>query len=76
MMKLFRELADGGVTTVCITHYADSLEMCDMVAYFMKGRLAYYGPPDTLKNYFGISAIREVYLKEAEKTADEWETAF
>ena len=42
----------------------------------MKGRLAYYGPPNALKSYFGISAIREVYLKEAEKTADEWETAF
>lgn len=76
MMKLFRELADGGVTTVCISHYVDSLDMCDMVAYLVKGRLAYYGPPAELKSYFGISAIREVYLKEAEKTADDWEAAF
>jgi ABC-type multidrug transport system ATPase subunit len=76
MMKLFRELADGGVTTVCITHYVDSLEMCDIVAYFIKGRLAYYGPPAGLKSYFGISTIREVYLKETEKTPQEWEATF
>lgn len=76
MMKLFREFADSGVTTVCITHYVDSLEMCDLVAYFITGRLAYYGPPTELKSYFGISAIREVYLKEAERTAEEWEAAF
>lgn len=76
MMKLFRGLADGGVTTICITHYVDSLELCDMVAYFVKGRLAYYGPPAELKSYFGINVIREVYLKETKKTAEEWETAF
>jgi ABC-type multidrug transport system ATPase subunit/pSer/pThr/pTyr-binding forkhead associated (FHA) protein len=76
MMKLFRELADSGVTTLCITHYVDSLEMCDMVAYFVRGRLVYYGPPAELKSYFGISAIREVYLKETERTVDEWEATF
>jgi ABC-type multidrug transport system ATPase subunit/pSer/pThr/pTyr-binding forkhead associated (FHA) protein/ABC-type multidrug transport system permease subunit len=76
MMNLFRSLADGGVTTMCVTHYVDSLEMCDMVAYFVKGRLAYYGPPTEMKAYFGINAMREVYLKEAEKTAEEWEATF
>ncbi len=76
MMRLFRELADGGVTTVCITHYVDSLDICDMVAYFVRGQLAYYGPPAELKGYFGISAIREVYLKEAGRTAEEWEATF
>lgn len=76
MMKLFRKLADDGVTTICITHYVDSLELCDMAAYFVKGRLAYYGPPAELKSYFGINAIREVYLEEAKKTAEKWEAAF
>ena len=76
MMRLFRELADGGVTTLCITHYVDSLEMCDMVAYFVKGRLAFYGPPQELKAHFGVNAIREVYLREAEKTPQEWEEEY
>ncbi len=76
MMKLFRDLADGGVTTLCITHYVDSLEMCDVVAYFVKGRLVFYGPPAELKKHFGVAAIREVYVKETEKTAEEWEALF
>ena len=76
MMRLFRELADGGVTTLCITHYVDSLEMCDLVAYFVKGRLAFYGPPKELKTYFGVGAIREVYVKETEKSAEQWEAEF
>jgi len=76
MMRLFRELADGGVTTLCITHYVDSLDACDMVAYFVKGRLAFFGPPKELKSWFGVAAIREVYLKEADKTPEQWEAAF
>jgi hypothetical protein len=76
MMKLFRDLADGGVTTMCITHYVDSLEQCDMVAYFVKGRLAYFGPPSELKAYFGVNAIRDLYVKETERTPEEWEAAF
>ena len=76
MMRLFRDLADGGVTTLCITHYVDSLDACDMVAYFVKGRLAFFGPPKELKAWFGVSAIREVYLKETEKTPEQWEAAF
>jgi len=76
MMHLFRDLADGGVTTLCITHYVDSLEMCDVVAYFVKGRLAFYGPPAELKKHFGVSAIREVYVKELEKKPEEWEALF
>ena len=76
MMKLFRDLADGGVTTLCITHYVDSLEMCDVVAYFIRGRLAFFGPPAELKRHFGVAAIREVYVKEAEKTPEAWEALF
>ena len=76
MMRLFRELADGGVTTMCITHYIESLEMCDVLAYFMRGRLIYYGPPTELKAYFGVDAMRDVYIKETEKTPEVWEKEF
>ena len=76
MMKLFRELAEGGATTLCITHYVDSLDACDMVACLIGGRLAFYGPPDELKTYFGVKAIRDVYLLENERTPEEWETRY
>ena len=76
MMQLFRSLADSGVTTLCITHFVDSLEVCDLVAYFVKGRLVYYGPPADLKDHFGVAHLRDVYLEEESKSPERWEAAF
>lgn len=76
MMELFRSLADDGMTLVCITHFVDSLEVCDAVAYLVKGRLAYYGPPDKMRKYLGIEAIRFIYGKEDERKPAEWQKAF
>ena len=85
MMRLFRRLADSGVTTLCITHYVDSLDMCDMVVFLVRGRLAFYGPPDELKRYLGVNSMREAMLmaeppsakpKSKGRTAEAWEAAF
>lgn len=63
MMQLFRSLADGGVTTVCVSHYADSLELCDKIVYLVDGHLAFYGHPEALKRYFDVGSIREAVLR-------------
>jgi ABC-type multidrug transport system ATPase subunit len=76
MMQIFRSLADGGVTTVCITHYAHSLPLCDLVVYLMGGRLVYVGPPDELLRHFGVDDVRDVYLKERSQSAESWEEYF
>ncbi len=76
MMELFRKLADDGMTLVCITHYVDSLEMCDAVAYLVKGHMGFYGPPEQFRSHMGIDAIRHVYAKEAERTPTEWHDLF
>jgi hypothetical protein len=76
MMELFRNLADDGHTIVCITHHIDSLEMCDVVAHFMKGRLTFCGPPDAIKAHFGVEELREIYSAESASTPAEWQARF
>ena len=76
MMRLFRELAHRGVTTLCITHYADSLEQCDKLVYLIGGRLAFFGSPAELKDHFRVRNIREVYWQETRRTPDEWAKRF
>lgn len=76
MMALFRELADGGTTVVCITHYVESLDRCDRVAWFVRGRLAFLGTPAALCAHVGVPTLREVYVKEAESTPEAWVERF
>ncbi len=76
MMRIFRDVAASGVTTLCITHYADSLEACDKVIYLIQGRLAFYGTPAELKQHFGVDNIREVFWREPRHTAEEWAQRF
>jgi len=76
MMQLFRELVDEGMTLICITHFVESLDICDKVAYFNKGRLCFYGPPDAMKQYFGIQSFAEIYSLETTRKPEEWERQF
>jgi ABC-type multidrug transport system ATPase subunit len=76
MMELFRRLANEGVTVVCISHFVDSLDVCDTVAYFHQGRLAFYGPPAALRAFFGIGKISDIYAMEKENPSVNWEARF
>ena len=67
MMKLFRELADSGITVICITHYANSVEICDRIVYLNQGLLVFYGSPTELKTYFDVEQIEAAYDKEEQK---------
>jgi ABC-type multidrug transport system ATPase subunit len=63
MMKLFRDLADGGKTVVCITHsLAYVLKTCHIVVVLAPGgRVVYIGPPAGALVYFKISDLNEIY---------------
>ena len=76
MMQLFRELVDAGMTLICITHFVESLDICDQVAYFNKGRLCFYGPPAAMKKHFGIHNFAEIYALETTKEPEVWEKEF
>lgn len=76
MMSLFQSLARGGATTICITHFADSLEQCDKIIYLVEGRLAFFGPPAALRKHFGVQRIGEVLSKQAAASSEEWEAMY
>ena len=62
MMLLLRKLADKGHTIVLVTHATNNINACDYVCFLCQGgRLAYYGPPNEAKTYFGKTDFAEIY---------------
>ncbi|HEU0001770.1 MAG TPA: FHA domain-containing protein, partial [Ktedonobacteraceae bacterium] len=63
MMFLLRKLADKGHTIVLVTHATnDIINTCDYICFLAQGgRVAYYGPPEEAKKYFGKSAFTDIY---------------
>ncbi len=62
MMYLLRKLADKGHTIILVTHATNNINACDYVCFLAQGgRLAYFGPPDQAKSYFGKTDFAEIY---------------
>ncbi|HET9920347.1 MAG TPA: ABC transporter permease, partial [Ktedonobacteraceae bacterium] len=62
MMYLLRNLADRGHTIVLVTHATNNINSCDYVCFLCAGgHLAYFGPPEQAKTYFGKSDFAEIY---------------
>jgi len=62
MMLLLRKLADKGHTIILVTHATNNINACDYVCFLCQGgRLAYYGPPNEAKTYFGKADFAEIY---------------
>ncbi len=78
VMELFRQVADGGKTVICITHSLANVEAtCHLVVILTEGgRLAFIGTPDEAKGYFGISRLGDVYRKLAGRDREDWHQRF
>jgi energy-coupling factor transporter ATP-binding protein EcfA2/ABC-type multidrug transport system permease subunit len=62
MMFLLRKLADKGHTIILVTHATNNINACDYVCFLAQGgRLAYYGPPNEAKTFFGKADFAEIY---------------
>jgi ABC-type multidrug transport system ATPase subunit/pSer/pThr/pTyr-binding forkhead associated (FHA) protein len=62
MMSLLRRLADKGHTIVLVTHATNNINACDYICFLCQGgRLAYFGPPNEAKAYFGKTDFAEIY---------------
>lgn len=60
IMMLLRQLANQGRTVLLITHATQNIRVCDLVLYLTEGgRIAYYGPPDQLLDYFRTNFSQE-----------------
>ncbi len=76
MMKLFRKLADNGVTVVCISHYLDNLNMCDKLVALMAGHMVFAGPFEHLLHHFKIPRLVDFFDQEKKRPALEWRSIF
>jgi ABC transport system ATP-binding/permease protein len=78
VMELFRQVADGGKTVVCVTHNLANVEAtCHLVVILTEGgRLAFVGSPVEAKAYFQIARLGDVYRKLAAETPQEWHDRF
>lgn len=72
MMKMFRGLAEAGRTLLVTTHLMETLSAMHQVLILVKGRLAYYGPPEEALGYFGVKAIAEIYPKLGTQSPADW----
>ncbi|MBO0796045.1 MAG: ATP-binding cassette domain-containing protein, partial [Ktedonobacteraceae bacterium] len=62
MMMLMRKLADRGRTIILVTHATNNINACDYVCFLARGgQLAYFGPPNEAKEYFGKTDFAEIY---------------
>jgi len=82
MMLLLRKLADKGHTIVLVTHATNNINACDYICFLCQGgRLAYFGPPNDAKTYFGKTDFAEIYTsleptEENPKIPEDAETRF
>ncbi len=81
VMRLLRDLADGGRIVVVVTHSAQSLDVADRLLFLAPGgRTAYYGPPSARSAYFerhGCSGSdAAVFRALAEDDAGLWQERF
>jgi ABC-type multidrug transport system ATPase subunit len=78
MMRLFRRMADGGMTVICVTHTVANVEdFCHKIIVMTPpGMLAYYGPPADAKRYFGVDKMGDLYRKLSEAQGADWRDRF
>lgn len=67
MMYDLNRLADQGRTVMLVTHATGNIEQCDYVAFLVRGRLAYYGPPGEAISFFQAQDFADIYLKLSEQ---------
>ena len=77
LMRLLRELADGGRAVTVITHATKNLNLCNRLVVMGRGGLvAFEGPPEDALRFFGVSSYDGIYAALDERPAQEWRQRF
>jgi ABC transport system ATP-binding/permease protein len=73
LMRLLRDLADGGRTVVVVTHELDNLRLCDQILVLAPGGVpAYCGPPQQAAARFEREDLVDVFSDLATRPAETW----
>lgn len=67
-----KKLADDGSAIIMTTHIMTSLDLFDKLAVIVAGRLAYFGPPSQIKDYFEVTDFAHIYARLGEQKASAW----
>jgi ABC-type multidrug transport system ATPase subunit/pSer/pThr/pTyr-binding forkhead associated (FHA) protein len=80
MMALLNRLADGGRTVILVTHATANIDQADLVAFMAQGRLVFFGPPATARQFFQANDFADIYSLLQDPTnpqaAEQWEQTF
>jgi energy-coupling factor transporter ATP-binding protein EcfA2 len=78
IMKIFRQIAEGGKTVVCITHNLNNVEKyCHNVIILANGGyLVFSGSVEDAKTYFNVDRLGDVYGRLLDKPGTEWKDDF
>lgn len=76
LTELLRRRADAGQTVVVTTHIMSSLSLFDRLAVLVAGQLVFFGPPATIKAYFKVDELTEIYHRLANEAAKTWRKRF
>ena len=72
LTRTFKDLTADGSTVVLTTHVMTSLELLDKVCLLHAGHLAYFGPVEKIKAYFGVDDFTDIYRRLEEHEPREW----
>lgn len=78
MMQLFRTLAENWKTVVCVTHTLENIDTCHLVLLLHRGKLIFYGPPQSVAEYFGVKRMTDIYelLEKKLPDPDYWQNKY
>jgi ABC-type multidrug transport system ATPase subunit len=76
LMQQLKEMSQEGRAVVVTTHIMSSLSLLDIACVMHGGRVAYFGPPGLLKEWFGASDFVEIYQKLAAQPPEAWARRF
>jgi ABC transport system ATP-binding/permease protein len=77
VMRLLRDLADGGRIVVVATHSMQSLGLCDRVLFLAPGGIpAFFGPPAEALGYFGAGEYPDVFVALEHEDPASWRDRF
>lgn len=76
LMEMFRELADDDKMVIMTTHIMTSVDLFDLLCVLHEGHLAYFGPPEEMKSYFGVEDYIDIYASLQKKPASQHQSDY
>jgi hypothetical protein len=63
VMKLFRQIAESGRTVILTTHAMENVKLFDKIVVLMRGKLVFYGDPQSALRHIGADSFKDLYDK-------------